>query len=81
MNDTSVYNMWWDSYPYSSISVHALHPLYLRVQLLSGATGYRLRMELLLACFAGTHLQLKFSEGISFLRRPNSCNNPHEQLL
>ena len=23
--------MWWDSYPYSSLSVHALHPLYLRV--------------------------------------------------
>lgn len=23
INDTSVYNMWWDSYPYSSISVSA----------------------------------------------------------
>ncbi len=21
VNDTSVYNMWWDSYPYSSVSV------------------------------------------------------------
>ncbi|KAL3639651.1 4-alpha-glucanotransferase dpe2 [Castilleja foliolosa] len=27
--------MWWDSYPYSSLSVFALHPLYLRVQDLS----------------------------------------------
>ncbi|MEW5319247.1 MAG: hypothetical protein WDW38_010411 [Sanguina aurantia] len=29
VNDTSVHQMWWDSYPYSSLSVHALHPLYL----------------------------------------------------
>jgi 4-alpha-glucanotransferase len=24
VNDTSVYQMWWDSYPYSSLSVRAL---------------------------------------------------------
>ena len=24
VNDTSVYNMWWDSYPYSSVSVRLL---------------------------------------------------------
>ncbi|KAL0316723.1 UNVERIFIED_CONTAM: 4-alpha-glucanotransferase DPE2 [Sesamum radiatum] len=35
INDTSVHGMWWDSYPYSSLSVFALHPLYLRVQALS----------------------------------------------
>ncbi|CAI9099424.1 OLC1v1036244C3 [Oldenlandia corymbosa var. corymbosa] len=35
INDTSVHQMWWDSYPYSSLSVFALHPLYLRVQALS----------------------------------------------
>ncbi|WCJ28700.1 4-alpha-glucanotransferase DPE2 [Euphorbia peplus] len=35
INDTSVNGMWWDSYPYSSLSVFALHPLYLRVQALS----------------------------------------------
>ncbi|KAL3841131.1 hypothetical protein ACJIZ3_025722 [Penstemon smallii] len=35
INDTSVHKMWWDSYPYSSLSVFALHPLYLRVQALS----------------------------------------------
>lgn len=35
INDTSVNLMWWDSYPYSSLSVFALHPLYLRVQALS----------------------------------------------
>ena len=29
MNDTSVYGMWWDSYPYSATSVFALHPMYL----------------------------------------------------
>lgn len=34
INDTSVHGMWWDSYPYSSLSVFALHPLYLRVQAL-----------------------------------------------
>ena len=31
VNDTRVHGMWWDSYPYSSLSVHALHPMYLRV--------------------------------------------------
>uniref|UniRef100_A0A6N2L3A0 4-alpha-glucanotransferase n=1 Tax=Salix viminalis TaxID=40686 RepID=A0A6N2L3A0_SALVM len=35
INDTSVNGMWWDSYPYSSLSVFALHPLYLRVEALS----------------------------------------------
>lgn len=35
VNDTSVNGMWWDSYPYSSLSVFALHPLYLRLQCLS----------------------------------------------
>ncbi|XP_057505875.1 4-alpha-glucanotransferase DPE2 [Actinidia eriantha] len=35
INDTSVHGMWWDSYPYSSLSVFALHPLYLRVQAIS----------------------------------------------
>lgn len=32
VNDTSVNMMWWDSYPYSSLSVHALHPLYLALR-------------------------------------------------
>ena len=32
VNDTTVHGMWWDSYPYSSVSVIALHPLYLRLQ-------------------------------------------------
>ena len=27
VNDTGVYGMWWDSYPYSTVSVFALHPL------------------------------------------------------
>ncbi|XP_010036394.2 4-alpha-glucanotransferase DPE2 isoform X2 [Eucalyptus grandis] len=35
INDTSVHGMWWDSYPYSSLSVFALHPLYLRLDALS----------------------------------------------
>ncbi|CAL5220743.1 g2802 [Coccomyxa viridis] len=35
VNDTSVYNMWWDSYPYSSVSVFALHPLYLSLSALA----------------------------------------------
>jgi 4-alpha-glucanotransferase len=37
VNDTSVHGMWWDSYPYSSVSVIALHPLYLRLQPLVAA--------------------------------------------
>ena len=32
VNDTTVHNTWWDSYPYSSVSVHALHPLYLKLK-------------------------------------------------
>jgi hypothetical protein len=32
VNDTCVYNMWWDSYPYSSVSVHALHPQYVALR-------------------------------------------------
>jgi 4-alpha-glucanotransferase len=24
--------MWWDSYPYSSVSVHALHPQYVALR-------------------------------------------------
>eukprot|EP00210_Caulerpa_lentillifera_P004848 g4629.t1 len=31
INDTSVHMMWWDSYPYNSLSVFALHPIYLRI--------------------------------------------------
>jgi hypothetical protein len=27
INDTSVYNMWWDSYPYNAISVGLPFPL------------------------------------------------------
>ena len=38
VNDTCVHGMWWDSYPYSSLSVHALHVMYLRPQLLTGLT-------------------------------------------
>lgn len=32
VNDTCVYGTWWDSYPYSSLSVHALHPQYLALR-------------------------------------------------
>ena len=36
VNDTCVYGTFWDSYPYSSLSVHALHVMYLRAQDLPG---------------------------------------------
>lgn len=36
VNDTSVNRMWWDSYPYSNLSVFALHPLYLNIQAIGG---------------------------------------------
>ncbi|KAI8466522.1 MAG: cytosolic 4-alpha-glucanotransferase [Monoraphidium minutum] len=32
INDTCVYGSWWDSYPYSTLSVHALHPQYLALR-------------------------------------------------
>ncbi|XP_059668275.1 4-alpha-glucanotransferase DPE2 isoform X2 [Cornus florida] len=46
INDTSVNGMWWDSYPYSSLSVFALHPLYLRVQSLSEKIPEEIKLEI-----------------------------------
>ncbi|KAK7377996.1 hypothetical protein VNO80_03432 [Phaseolus coccineus] len=46
INDTSVHGMWWDSYPYSSLSVFALHPLYLRVQALSKNIPEEIKKEM-----------------------------------
>ncbi|KAK4272410.1 hypothetical protein QN277_020974 [Acacia crassicarpa] len=46
INDTSVHGMWWDSYPYSSLSVFALHPLYLRVQALSENLPDEIKQEI-----------------------------------
>ncbi|KAF7803970.1 4-alpha-glucanotransferase DPE2 isoform X1 [Senna tora] len=46
INDTSVHGMWWDSYPYSSLSVFALHPLYLRVQALSENIPDEIKQEI-----------------------------------
>lgn len=39
VNDTSVHLDWRDSYPYSSLSVFALHPLYLAVDDMIGMGG------------------------------------------
>ncbi|KAJ0044000.1 hypothetical protein Pint_18427 [Pistacia integerrima] len=49
INDTSVHKMWWDSYPYSSLSVFALHPLYLRVEALSQNMPEDLKKEIVKA--------------------------------
>ncbi|XP_061369933.1 4-alpha-glucanotransferase DPE2 [Gastrolobium bilobum] len=49
INDTSVHRMWWDSYPYSSLSVFALHPLYLRVQALSENMPVEIKNEIEMA--------------------------------
>ncbi|XP_057549848.1 4-alpha-glucanotransferase DPE2 [Amaranthus tricolor] len=49
INDTSVHGMWWDSYPYSSLSVFALHPLYLRIQALSDSIPNEIKQEILKA--------------------------------
>lgn len=46
INDTSVNGMWWDSYPYSSLSVFALHPLYLRLQALSDNVPEEIKQEI-----------------------------------
>ena len=34
MNDTTITGTWMDSYPYSAVSVHALHPMYIDLRLL-----------------------------------------------
>jgi hypothetical protein len=39
VNDTRVHGMWWDSYPYSSTSVHALHPMVRRLLASGPATS------------------------------------------
>ncbi|XP_057249169.1 4-alpha-glucanotransferase DPE2 isoform X2 [Beta vulgaris subsp. vulgaris] len=49
INDTSVHKMWWDSYPYSSLSVFALHPLYLRIQALSENIPEEIKQEIVKA--------------------------------
>ncbi|XP_010315588.2 4-alpha-glucanotransferase DPE2 isoform X3 [Solanum lycopersicum] len=46
INDTSVNCMWWDSYPYSSLSVFALHPLYLRVEAISANIPEDIKQEI-----------------------------------
>ncbi|XP_062166587.1 4-alpha-glucanotransferase DPE2 isoform X2 [Alnus glutinosa] len=46
INDTSVHGMWWDSYPYSSLSVCALHPLYLKVEALSESIPDDIKQEI-----------------------------------
>lgn len=45
INDTSVHNMWWDSYPYSTISVFALHPLYLNLSALRAEMPREVEIE------------------------------------
>ncbi|CAA6654001.1 unnamed protein product [Spirodela intermedia] len=46
VNDTSVHGTWWDSYPYSSLSVFALHPLYLRLEALSQNIPEEVKQEI-----------------------------------
>ncbi|EFJ42152.1 cytosolic 4-alpha-glucanotransferase [Volvox carteri f. nagariensis] len=46
VNDTCVYGTWWDSYPYSTLSVHALHPQYLALRELLAEEGQQLPHDL-----------------------------------
>ncbi len=46
INDTTSSHDWTDSYPYSAISVFALHPLYLRIDDLGYAMPARFKQEL-----------------------------------
>lgn len=46
INDTSVNCMWWDSYPYSSLSVFALHPIYLHLQALSSKIPHSIKEDI-----------------------------------
>ena len=47
INDTRVTDSWRDSYPYSSLSVFALHPMYINIDALdrSGALKAELQRE------------------------------------
>jgi 4-alpha-glucanotransferase len=42
VNDTTATHTWMDSYPYSSISAFALHPIYLNLSEVAGATNMQL---------------------------------------
>ncbi|KAG2427622.1 hypothetical protein HXX76_012273 [Chlamydomonas incerta] len=46
VNDTCVYGTWYDSYPYSTLSVHALHPQYLALRDLLAEEGQELPHDL-----------------------------------
>ena len=46
INDTSVYGTWWDSYPYSSISIYALHPLYMSLAALREEMPVEIKVEI-----------------------------------
>lgn len=46
VNDTSVHRMWWDSYPYSSLSVFALHPIYVKLEALTDELPREIKREI-----------------------------------
>jgi len=46
INDTQVYKTFWDSYPYCSLSVFALHPLYLNLDRLSPDLPRRIKEKI-----------------------------------
>jgi hypothetical protein len=73
VSDTSVRGTWRDSYPYSALCVFALHPLYLRLQALSGA-WQRDRKSLAHGVFA--LLALLAATALVHHRRPSSHTLP-----
>jgi len=58
VNDTCVYGTWWDSYPYSNLSVFALHPQYLSLRALRKELPAEIVAEIAAArsSLEGTHV-------------------------
>jgi hypothetical protein len=80
VNDTCVYNMWWDSYPYSSVSVHALHPQYVALcAMLDDLPGQELpadiaaEIEAARVSVPGCGLCSCFIEACCMLDRQHAC--------
>uniref|UniRef100_A0A7S3QVA9 4-alpha-glucanotransferase n=2 Tax=Dunaliella tertiolecta TaxID=3047 RepID=A0A7S3QVA9_DUNTE len=66
VNDTGVYNTWWDSYPYSTLSVFALHPQYIALRALRDEMPVGLVEELDAACSALDGKDMDYESTLAF---------------
>ncbi len=61
VNDTTMSHTWSDSYPYSAISIYAIHPMYLNLPMM-GVLGDPERM----ACYEGVRQELNAKEEVDY---------------